>query len=122
MDTNELDLNTAVFVGIDAHQEEHTACVINRFEEEKGTLQFRNNKREIKKFLGWLPTFSPKKENVVIGVEGGGNPRHALVSKLVSQYEHVYEVNPICIPNREEVWEPEEINQTSLMPKPLPRF
>lgn len=100
MNTNRLDLNTAVFVGIDAHQEEHTAYVINRFEEKKGIAQFENNHREINKFLKWLPTINPEKEKVVIGIEGGGNTRHALVARLADHYENVYEVNPLYTKQR----------------------
>jgi len=39
-----LDLNTATFIGIDAHPSTHTALANNRFEEENGHLQFDTNR------------------------------------------------------------------------------
>jgi len=93
-------LNTATFIGIDAHQEEHTACAISRFEEEKGTLQFKNSKKDINKFLKWISATQQSKDKVIIGIEGGGNARHALVSRLLDRHQHVYEVNPLFTKQR----------------------
>jgi transposase len=97
---NGLNLNTATFVGIDAHPSEHTALAINRFEEEKGMLRFENTKEGIAAFLHWLPTLDTHQDNVVIGVEGSGGDGHALVSYLLPLYEHVYEVNPLYTKQR----------------------
>ena len=98
--TKTLNLNTATFIGIDAHPSEHTALAINRFEEEKGVLRFENTKAGIEAFLHWLPTLEPHADKVVIGVEGSGGNGHALVSYLLSSYEHVYEVNPLYTKQR----------------------
>jgi transposase len=97
---NDLNLNTATFVGIDAHSTEHTALAMNRFEEEKGMLRFENTIDGIAAFLHWLPTLDTPAENVVIGVEGSGGNGHALVSHLIPLYEHVYEVNPLYTKQR----------------------
>jgi hypothetical protein len=43
-------LNTATFVGIDAHPDSHTAFAVNRFKEHKGNLTFPNTKEGIIKF------------------------------------------------------------------------
>jgi|GEM_PF-1675608 len=92
---NILDLNKAIFIGIDAHPTEHTALAMNRFEEQQGILQFENTHEGIQEFLSWLPTLKKKTKDIVIGIEGGGNARHALLSALLSKnYEQVYEVNP----------------------------
>ncbi|MBI1869532.1 IS110 family transposase [Candidatus Gottesmanbacteria bacterium] len=94
------DLNLAIFVGIDAHGSEHTAFAINRFEEEKGRIQFENNLLGIKKFLAWVPTVS--NGHTVFGVEGGGNERHTLLRRLVINYNQVYEVNPLYTKQRRD--------------------
>jgi transposase len=94
------DLNLATFVGIDAHGSEHTAFAINRFEEEKGRLQFENNVLGIKKFLAWVPTVS--NGHTMFGVEGGGNERHTLLRHLVARYNQVYEVNPLYTKQRRD--------------------
>jgi len=98
--TNGLNLNTATFIGIDAHPTEHTALAINRFEEEKGVLRFENTKEGIASFLHWIPTLDAQADNVVIGVEGSGGNGHALVSYLLPLYEYVYEVNPLYTKQR----------------------
>jgi len=95
-----VNLNTATFIGIDAHPTEHTALAINRFEEEKGRLRFENTKEGIAEFLSWLPKLDTYPDNVVIGVEGSGGNGHALVSYLLPLYEHVYEVNPLYTKQR----------------------
>ena len=100
MNSSYPNLNTTTFIGIDAHQQEHTACAINRFEEEKGVIQFKNSKRDIDRFLKWIPTTKPSRGKIVIGIEGGGNARHALVSHLLGNYQHVYEVNPLFTKQR----------------------
>ncbi len=82
------------YVGIDAHPSEHTAVAVNRFEEEKGRLNFENNWNGMKQFLAWLQTIDGISENVVIGIEGRGGKGSAFISSMLAKYEHVYEVNP----------------------------
>jgi len=98
MDT--IDINKVTFVGIDAHPTTHTALAINRFEEEKGILTFENTKEGIVTFLSWLPTIEADMGKVIIGLEGGGNSRHALVVNLLKNYPHIYEVNPLYTKQR----------------------
>jgi transposase len=95
-----LDKNSATFFGIDAHPTTHTALAINRFEEEKGILTFDNTKDGIAAFLSWLPTIEADMEKVIIGLEGGGNSRHALVANLLKDYQNIYEVNPLFTKQR----------------------
>ena len=52
MEQPPINLNTAIFVGIDSHPTEHTAVAINRFEEEKGVLRFENTKKGISEING----------------------------------------------------------------------
>jgi transposase len=94
-----LDLNTALFVGIDSHPSEHTALAINRFEEEKGVLRFENTQNGIKECLAWLATLATDNTQILIGIEGG-ETRHTLASYLLDQYPHIYEVNPLFTKQR----------------------
>jgi transposase len=96
------NLTLATFVGIDAHSTEHTALAINRFEEEKGRLAFENSFEGIAKFLNWLPTIEAENNNLLVGVEGGGNERHALVRNLLKKYSQVYEINPLYTKQRRD--------------------
>jgi transposase len=96
------DLNLATFIGIDAHPSEHTALAINRFEEEKGRLRFENTKEGIAQFLRWLTQLHVSSETVIVGIEGGSGTRHALLTKLLACYEHVYEVNPLYTKQRRQ--------------------
>ncbi|MBV8893519.1 MAG: transposase, partial [Acidobacteria bacterium] len=93
-------LNTATFIGIDCHPTVHTAIAINRFEDEKSLLTFPNSREGITDFLVWLQTIETDPEKVVVGVEGGGNSRHALLANLLKQYTQVYEVNPLYTKQR----------------------
>jgi transposase len=95
-----INVNTATYVGIDAHPTEHTAIAINRFEEEKGKLRFSNTLPGITKFLSWLLTVEKQPENTVIGIEGRGTSGNAIVSRLLESYQHVYEVNPLYTKQR----------------------
>lgn len=99
---NNLDLNKALFVGIDAHPSEHTALIINRFEDQKGVLRFENTKMGISTFLCWLNNLLTEKDNVVFGVEGGGSTRKALLAALLREYNHIYEVNPLYTKQRRQ--------------------
>jgi len=102
MDNQNLDLNLATFVGVDAHREEHTALAINRFEEERGKLVFGNSPEGIKQFLSWLSGMEAPGASLVIGLEGGGDTKRALVSRLIRQNLPVYEVNPLYTKQRRD--------------------
>ena len=95
-----VDKNTATFFGIDAHPTTHTVLAINRFEEEKGILTFENTTEGIHQFLSWLPTIETNEEKAIIGLEGGGNARHALIANLLKNYQNIYEVNPLYTKQR----------------------
>lgn len=91
-----INLNTALFIGIDSHPSEHTAVAINRFEEEKGILRFENTKKGIQECLVWLRTLTSDRTQLVIGIEGG----ETLASYLLDHYSNVYEVNPMFTKQR----------------------
>lgn len=95
------NLNQALYVGIDAHQEEHTAVMANRFEEEKGNFNFGNTNNGINQFLVWLEKTGEKRE-MIIGIEGGGRTRKLLISSLLERNYGVYEVNPLYTKQRRD--------------------
>ena len=88
-----------IYVGIDAHPSEHTAVAINRFEDEYGTLRFDNSREGIYQFTSWLSDITKDSGNVIVGVEGGGGARYALVCRLAREYD-LYEVNPLFTKQR----------------------
>lgn len=94
------DLKLATYVGIDVHPGTHTACAINRFEEEKGHLCFENTEQGITQFLSWLTSIEPVHTNLIIGVEGRGGNGHALVNYLLNHYTLVYKVNSLYTKQR----------------------
>jgi transposase len=100
MNEGPINLNEALFIGIDAHPTTHTALAMNRFEEQKGLLTFDNTREGINQFLYWLPTIEKQSEHVFVGIEGGGNSRHALVALLLKTYQNIYEVNPLYTKHR----------------------
>lgn len=103
MENNEnLNLNSATYIGIDAHTTEHTAVAVNRFEEKKGTLRFDNSRVGITKFTSWLRNIAPHTRQTVVGLEGAGNGGQLLISTLLTTHEHVYEVNPLYTKQRRE--------------------
>ena len=95
------NFNQTLYLGIDCHQEEHTAVITNRFEEEGGRLNFENTRKGINQFLSWLEKIK-KDKKLVIGLEGGGRTRKALVLSLLERYQNVYEVNPLYTKQRRD--------------------
>ncbi len=95
-------LNTVTFIGVDAHTTEHTALAINRFEEEKGRLQFENTHEGIAQFLSWIPTVEKDNDSVLVGIEGGSTERNSMLRSLVAKYSHVYEINPLFTKQRRD--------------------
>ena len=85
-------LTTATYIGIDAHPDSHTAVAINRFKEVKGHLLFSNTLIGISQFTKWLGKFE-QEEDVIIGIEGGGNARNALVIAILATHTNVFEVS-----------------------------
>lgn len=88
-------LNTAIFVGIDAHPDSHTALAINRFKEEQAHLTFDNTRPGITQFRNWLSELTEKSKTVIIGIEGGNTSRNALVKDILETQELLFEVNPL---------------------------
>jgi transposase len=94
-------LNHSLFVGVDAHKYEHTAVVANRFEEELGVFEFANNLSEIENFTEKIEALSQQTGlTPIFGIEGSGGNGMLLAKRLIRNYTHVYEVNPIYTKSR----------------------
>jgi transposase len=93
-------LNIATFIGIDAHPDSHTAIALNRFQEQKGYLTFPNSMEGIQKFTAWLKKLEADPDNVIIGVEGGGNARNGLLATILQTHTLLFEVNPLYTKHR----------------------
>ena len=88
-------LSTAIFIGIDAHPDSHTAIAMNRFKEVQGHVSFPNTLPGISRFMQWLKEVERQREQTIIGIEGGSTARTALVRALLATYELLFEVNPL---------------------------
>jgi transposase len=120
--------NPTLFVGIDAHQEEHSAVALSGFDEKRGQFCFANDREGIDSFLSWLADL---KSSLVLAIEGGGNTRHALLVELTRHGHEVYEVNPLLTKNRRrftiyadksDLGDAEAIAQVLIRKKDLPRI
>lgn len=68
---------------------------INRFKEQKSHVTVPNTTDGIIEFQEWLNTLETHQENVIIGVEGGGTARNALLKTILVTHDYLFEVNPL---------------------------
>lgn len=97
-----LNLNKALFVGIDVHRYEHTAVIANRFEEEVGRLTFANDETNITRFVSWLADIAEGDKTRIIGIEGANGNGKLLTQLLSQKYQELYEVNPVFTRQRRD--------------------
>jgi len=97
-----VDKNTALYVGVDVHRFEHTAVVANRFEEELGLLSFPNTLSGIESFRLWLLAIDNPQKPRIIGIEGSNGNGKLLTSIISSDYQEIYEVNPVYTKQRRD--------------------
>jgi transposase len=100
MTYDQLFLNKATYIGIDAHEKTHTAYAMNRFEDKKGVITFDNTDNGITQVLNWLIDIEKQSDKTIIGIEGGQNCGQLLISQLLNNYQYVYEVNPLYTKQR----------------------
>lgn len=93
---NSLNENSIV-VGVDVHKYSHTAVAMNAWGEEKGKLDFSNDKLET--YTEWLREMGLK-ENIVIGLEDVNSYGIHLVERLRSENFHIRYV-PAILTERE---------------------
>jgi transposase len=61
----------------------------------KCNITFPNTHEGITQFKTWLQTLSTQNNHVIIGIEGGGTERNALLTAILPTYEFLFEVNPL---------------------------
>jgi len=73
----EKSLTKYVFIGVDTHKEDHTACITNCWHEILGTHRLANDSTSLGKFLGEVTKTIPKGLVPAFGLEdteGLGRP------------------------------------------------
>ncbi|MEB8571490.1 IS110 family transposase [Bacillus cereus] len=83
-----------LYVGVDLHKEQHTAVIINCWQEKLGEIQFENKPSAFSKFLLEVETYVSDGLSVVFGLEDVGGYGRALAKYLVDHEQVVKEVNP----------------------------
>ncbi|WP_156574951.1 IS110 family transposase [Bacillus luti] len=83
-----------LYVGVDLHKEQHTAVIINCWQEKLGEIQFDNKPSAFSKFLLEVETYVSDDLSVVFGLEDVGGYGRALAKYLVDHEQVVKEVNP----------------------------
>ncbi|HDR4364570.1 TPA: IS110 family transposase [Bacillus cereus] len=83
-----------MYVGVDLHKEQHTAVIINCWQEKLGEIQFDNKPSAFSKFLLEVETYVSDGLSVVFGLEDVGGYGRALAKYLVDHEQVVKEVNP----------------------------
>ncbi|WP_088265348.1 IS110 family RNA-guided transposase [Bacillus mycoides] len=83
-----------LYVGVDLHKEQHTAVIINCWQEKLGEIQFENKPSAFSKFLLEVETYVSAGVSVVFGLEDVGGYGRALAKYLVDHEQVVKEVNP----------------------------
>lgn len=81
-----------IYVGIDCHKTQHTACVINAFNEELDTLTFGNSKEEFEKLIEMVSKYTTEDVKAVYGLEDTQHLGHLLANYLLSRNEIVKHV------------------------------
>ncbi|PGY99380.1 IS110 family transposase [Bacillus cereus] len=83
-----------LYVGVDLHKEQHTAVIINCWQEKLGEIQFDNKPSAFSKFLLEVETYVSDGLSVVFGLEDVGGYGRALAKYLVDHEQVVKEVHP----------------------------
>ncbi|MGN4717755.1 IS110 family transposase [Bacillus cereus group sp. MYBK104-1] len=83
-----------LYVGVDLHKEQHTAVIINCWQEKLGEIQFDNKPSAFSEFLLEVETYVSDGLSVVFGLEDVGGYGRALAKYLVDHERVVKEVNP----------------------------
>lgn len=97
-----VNLNNAVYIGVDVHRYQHTAVAANRFEEAMGELTFANTPQGMVEFLQWTETVADGGKPRIIGIEGTNGNGRLLRNTLTPRYADVYEINPIYTKQRRD--------------------
>lgn len=102
MDSSVIDLNNAVYIGIDVHRYTNTAVAANRFEEKMGELTFPNTTEGTGTFLAWAKGIAEMEIPRILGIEGSNGHGRLLRDLSIPVYREIYEVNPLFTKQRRD--------------------
>jgi transposase len=83
-----------VFVGVDTHKNQHTACVLSCFHQKLGLTQTPNNPTNFDSFIQDINSFKSPDKKLVFGLEDTQGLGHSLAQWLLDQGYTVKEINP----------------------------
>lgn len=83
-----------VFVGVDTHKNQHTACVLSCFHQNLGLTQTPNNPAYYESFIQNINSFKSPDKKLIFGLEDTQGLGHSLSQWLLDQGYTVKEVNP----------------------------
>jgi len=83
-----------VFVGVDTHKNQHTACVLSCFHQKLGLTQTSNNPANFESFIKDINSFKSPDKKLVFGLEDTQGLGHSLAQWLLDQGYTVKEINP----------------------------
>ena len=83
-----------VFVGVDTHKNQHTACVLSCFHQKMGSTQTPNNPANFESFIQDINSIKTPDKKLVFGLEDTQGLGHSLSQWLLDQGYTVKEVNP----------------------------
>ena len=67
-----------VFVGVDTHKNQHTACVLSCFHQKLGLTQTPNNPANFESFIKDINSFKSPDKKLVFGLEDTQGLGHSL--------------------------------------------
>jgi len=83
-----------VFVGVDTHKNQHTACVLSCFHQKMGSTQTPNNPANFESFIQDINSIKTPDKKLAFGLEDTQGLGHSLSQWLLDQGYTVKEVNP----------------------------
>lgn len=88
-----IDYQKHLFVSVDNHKNQHTAVVINCFNQNIGSVQTPNNPKNFDNFINNLKTLSHNNESLIFDLENTQGLGRSLAQWLIEK-GYTKEVNP----------------------------
>lgn len=89
-----MEFQNYVFVGVDTHKNQHTACVLNCFHQKMGLTQTPNNPASFESLIQDIKSFKSPDKKLLFGLEDTQGLGHSLAQWLLDEGYTVKEVNP----------------------------
>ncbi|MEC9489737.1 MAG: IS110 family transposase [Halanaerobiales bacterium] len=83
-----------VFVGVDTHKNQHTACLLSCFHDKLGIIKTPNNPAHFDSFIQNINSLKSHDKKLVFGLEDTQGLGHSLAQWLLDQGYIVKEINP----------------------------